>query len=110
MNWIITLPAIAWSKYKKNFLAVHDGFKVIYFEIPKLPKEMERGDRLFFVWKGKIKGSIRIEYFGRMRRFHCKVTGEHLPEGLYAQVTGKFREIKDKKMRGFVGIRKYVDK
>ena len=107
MYWIITLPSTAWSKHKKQLQTIEDGYTVIYFCVVKMPEEMEMGDRLFLLWKGKVKGWINISYFGRMRQFHAKVLKKHYPEGLYVQVTGKFHEIKGKKMRGFKGIRKY---
>ena len=109
MDWIIALPSTAWSKHREQLQTIEDGYTVVYFSVVKMPEEMEMGDRLWLLWKGKIKGWIKISYFGRMRRFHCKTTDKHLPEGLYVQVSGRFHEIKGKKMRGFKGIRKYND-
>ena len=108
MDWLITLPKkVSWKIYKRELDAVEDRKGVLCFPVSHLPKEMEIGDRMFLLWNGKIKGWMEIVYFGWMRRFRCRTTEKHLPEGYYIQYSGEFHEIKNIKMKGFRGIMEF---
>ena len=114
MDWIITLPKkVSWKAYKQEMDAVKDGINVLYFKVSLLPEEMKIGDRLFLLWNGKVKGWMKIVYFGKMRQFRLRNTErlmpsfKHLQEGFYIQRSGEFHEIKNIKMKGFRGIMKF---
>ena len=109
MDWITTVPkGITWKSFSDRLLKVSHKTLALYLPVTMPPEEMELKDRMFILFKGKIRGWIEINYFGWMRRFHCKVTGIHYPEGFYVQISGKFHVIDGAKMRGFKGIKKAV--
>jgi hypothetical protein len=109
MDWVITLPrTVDWEEYEKELAAVADGKAVLNYRVRGFPKDMKPRDRCFLVWKGQVRGWMRITgLVDAVVPWKCEVTYRKWPAGKYIQRSGEFHRINGPKMVGFRGVRKY---
>lgn len=112
MDWIITLPQkVRWGDYEKELACVRSGEQQMFYRLPHIPKGLDVNDRCFIVWRGAVRGWMRISGFTRYSPpFTCTTTGVRWPEGAYLIRKGEFHlPLRDHWVRGFRGIRKFPE-
>jgi len=104
----ITIPqTVKWEDYKKELDAVADWSQVMNFKVANLPKNLEKGCRVYLCYKGNIIGwqTFVGTYVGE---FDCTTTGKKWNGG-FIQRSGPFhylnKPIPHKGFRGF----KYIN-
>lgn len=109
MDWVVTVPkTISWSEYQNEIDSVSDGNLVMNYKTRYFPKEMQKGDRCFVVWNGKVRGWMEIVGLKELSQsWKCRTTGKIWPAGKYIQRSGPFVEVDGPEMIGFRGIRQY---
>lgn len=107
MDWVVTIPQkIEWSEYQKEIDKVESGVYAMNYRVPYKPK-VSSGDRCFVVWRGKVRGWMKITGAVRHVPFQCLTTGKMWKEGWYIQRSGPFYKVDGPDMKGFRGLRKY---
>ena len=108
MDWIITLPqTVKWSDYQVELESVTDGSKVLNYRLPYQPKA-QVGDRCYLVWRGKVRGWMKVVGVEHSDGFTCTTTGTSWRAGWYLQRAGQFFSCDGPEMVGFRGIRKFT--
>lgn len=107
-DWAITIPKkILWSTYQNELNAAERG-AILNYKLPG-PVMAEKGDRIFVVWNGLVRGWMAaLDVVHWPSGFTCKTTGNYWDPGHYLQRTGKFHHTDGPEMKGFQGIRRYV--
>jgi hypothetical protein len=109
-DWIITVPKTTkWEEYQKELETVKDRSAVMQYRLPYRVDAVP-GERCFVVWNGEVRGWMEIVGVHKQNHsFVCTTTGKYWRPGYYLQRTGPFHVVTGVKMKGFRGIRKYVD-
>ena len=108
MDWIITLPkSISWTDYQRELDAVKDFTAVMNYRLP-FRAGVKRGDRCFLVWRGYVRGWMRVtaDLNSCQQGFVCGITHKEWPAGFYIHRSGPFHYTEPLKMSGFRGIKK----
>jgi len=109
MDWVVTLPKSSeWSDYQKEIDTVKDGSVSMNFRVSGFPKELKSGDRCYLVWRGRVRGWMKVVgTVWAKTDWRCFTTGKRWPAGRYVQRSGPFHEVDGPEMKGFQGIRKF---
>jgi len=112
MDWVITLPqTVEWEDYQKELDFVEKEGGTLWYRVARVPRDLRRGDRVFLVWRGKVRGWMKAIHDGDYSMgFFCQVTDRYWPEGWYVVREGKFHRVDGPEMKGFRGIRKFDGK
>jgi hypothetical protein len=107
MDIIVTIPKGEISNIEKedNYasnLITRDMVPIQYWKVGRVPKNLNKGDRVYFVLNGAIK--YYHEFLGLVENPKCDVTGR-VWEGV--NLILKYPEVKcdEIKMKGFQGFR-----
>lgn len=108
-DWIVTLPRhVEWGDFERDLDAVRDGSRLLNHRIPRAPEGMRAGDRCYLVWRGRVRGWMRIVAVAdQAEGFRCEATGREFPAGVYVQSAGEFHRVDGPAMQGFHGVRRY---
>lgn len=111
-EWAITVPkTIPWSEYEKELKAVEDWSQEMNFKVPPHFKAAKAGDRCYVVHDGEVKGWMEITGLEKFDKpWRCSTTGQTWQPGTYLKRSGPFHPVKDMKMKGFQGIRRFIKK
>lgn len=103
---VITLPRhVEWEDYQKELDAVAGWSGVLNYRLPGLPSSDIRARQCYLVWRGFVRGWMRIIRADDHKGFRCMTTGKWRREGFYIQRSGPFHRIDPIPMRGFRGWR-----
>jgi hypothetical protein len=110
-SWLVTLPrSVTWGDYQKELDAVRDYSQVMWYRVPRIPKELEIGDKLYITWRDLVRGFMYVTCVRTSdHSFTCTTTGAVWPAGNYIGRSGEFHHLAEadqRKVRGFRGIRK----
>jgi hypothetical protein len=109
VDWVITIPqTVKWEDYQKELNHVSDGSYVMNYRVPFKPN-VNAGDRCFIVWRGRIRGWMKIVSCVKLNDFTCDTTGQTWYKGWFIQRSGKFHTVDGPDMKGFRGIRRYKE-
>ena len=105
MDIMVSLPrGIRWEDYQKELAAVAEGSIEMRFKVAHLPKKCNVGDRCYLVWRGGIKGWMKITGFYK-GSFICSITGKKW-EGNFIVRSGPFNYLVDRiSIAAFRGFR-----
>ena len=94
--------------FRKELDFVEKG-GTLWYRVARVPNDLRGGDRVFLVWRGKVRGWMEASGTGDWLPygFTCEVTGRWWPPGYYVIREGKFHTVNGPEMTGFRGIRKY---
>jgi len=107
MDIVVTTPKSASSDAAQEAENVKKaGGGSYYRRIGTIPKDLQAGDKVFYVEDGFVRGYAVVQCVLIDTRFICSTTGKRWPQGNYLVMSAvSWRWIKPIEMKGFQGWR-----
>jgi hypothetical protein len=105
MDIVVTIPQSEYENFAKEVEDMKkDPELQKFWTLPRVPKNLNTGDRMYFVQGGLVAYSVRVTRIEENSTTQCETTGRTWGGG--CQVFGNdLREEAGPEMRGFQGFR-----
>jgi hypothetical protein len=102
---VVTIPKLEYENFAQELEDMkRDPELQKFWTLPRIPKNLNAGDRMYLVHSGRVAYSVRVNIIEEDSETQCETTGRTWGGG--CQVFGNdLREEKGPDVRGFQGFR-----